>query len=99
MLSRCTINQSHNIITGNGIQLIGNATLSSYAITLDGADVSSNATSLPNRTLVDIWDLPEGDHTITLTARTPQNQIPLNSSMLVFDEAVVRTSPQGATAK
>lgn len=88
---------------GNGIQLFGNTTLASYSITLDGTEPHSNnhSSSFSNFSgiLVDINDLQDGPHNITLTARLPQDLSPPNSSMLVFDKAVIKSWPDTALSK
>jgi hypothetical protein len=88
---------------GNGIQLFGNTTLASYSITLDGTDshLNNHSSSFSNYSgiLVDINDLQDGPHNITLTARMPRNLSPPNSSMLVFDKAVIKLWPDTASFK
>jgi hypothetical protein len=88
---------------GYGIQLFGNTTLASYSITLDGAESHSNnhISSFSNFSgiLVDINDLQDGPHNITLTARVPQDLSPSNSSMLVFDKAIIKSWPDTALSK
>lgn len=87
---------SHYIYLGTGIQLLGNATLSSYSVKLDGSDLPPNGTtpvspSKPDGILADIDGLKDDKHTITLTVQIPQTQTPHNSSMLVFEKAVIKT--------
>jgi hypothetical protein len=77
---------------GTGLQLYGNATLASYSITLDGAPFTPPATS-DNNVLVTITDLPDVPHAVTLTALIPEEQTPPNSSLVVFESAVLTSSP------
>jgi len=77
---------------GTGIQLYGNATSASYSITLDGAPYSAAATS-DNNLLVSITNLPDAPHAVTLTATIPEPQNPPNSSLVVFENAVLTSSP------
>ncbi|TFK44161.1 hypothetical protein BDQ12DRAFT_708173 [Crucibulum laeve] len=82
---------------GTGIQLLGNATKASYTITLDGApQAQSNITDLSNNILATFQNLPEAPHTLSLTASTSNTENPPNSSMLVFDKALVISSPPAA---
>ena len=97
-ISRFGIHRYHRLFAGNGIRLLGNTTSCSFSITLDGADFKPNATPLSNSTLVDIPDLQYGVHTLVLTTRI-QGQIPRNSSLLMFDGAVIRTTAPGASPK
>ncbi|PPR01256.1 hypothetical protein CVT24_006020 [Panaeolus cyanescens] len=76
---------------GTGIQLLGNATLASYLITIDG----QNATPRPDvsqNILTSIDGLEDTSHTVTLIAQT-QPESTDTSSMLVFDKAVLISSP------
>lgn len=89
---------------GNGIQLFGNTTLASYSITLDGTSspLNNNFSSFSNSSgiLVDITNLQDGAHNITLTARMPQDlPSPPNSSMLVFDKAIIKSWPDTVLSK
>ncbi len=93
-----------SLYLGNGIQLLGNATLSSYSVNLDGSDLPLDGTtpmspSKPDGVLIEIGGLKDDKHTITLTAHIPQTQTPRNSSMLVFDKAIIRTGLGNAAIK
>ena len=67
--------------------------MASYSITLDGAPFTPAATS-DNNVLVTITDLPDVTHAVTLTALIPAGQDPPNSSMVVFESAVLTSSPE-----
>ncbi|KAH9484874.1 hypothetical protein JR316_0001776 [Psilocybe cubensis] len=79
---------------GTGIQLQGNVTLASYSVTIDGQSVSVNtdSTQTGSNVLVNMQGLEDVAHNITLTAQIPQGQNPPNSSMLVFDKAIITSS-------
>ncbi|KAF8971212.1 hypothetical protein BDZ97DRAFT_1914217 [Flammula alnicola] len=77
---------------GTGITLMGNATQASYAITVDGTLIPPSPVPSDN-VLTNIQGLNDSVHNITLTAQIPQGQNPPNSSMLVFDKAVIFSSP------
>ncbi|KDR67573.1 hypothetical protein GALMADRAFT_130366 [Galerina marginata CBS 339.88] len=77
---------------GTGIQLLGNVTLASYALTVDGESVPTPVEQDTN-ILANIQGLEDDTHNITLTARIPPGQNPPNSSMLVFDTAIIMSSP------
>ncbi|KJA27599.1 hypothetical protein HYPSUDRAFT_51655 [Hypholoma sublateritium FD-334 SS-4] len=76
---------------GTGITLMGNATQANYSITLDGQLLSSPTTA--DNVLADIQSLNDTLHTVQLTAQISQSQNPPNSSMLVFDQAILFSSP------
>ncbi|KAJ3488315.1 hypothetical protein NLJ89_g11628 [Agrocybe chaxingu] len=90
--------------TGTGVQLFGNTTNAAYTVALDGVPISpfpnasTTATSpAPSASsasglLADIQGLPDVPHTITLTALISSGSTS-GSSMLVFDRAVVLSSP------
>ena len=77
-----------------GIQLYGNlnATSASFSITLDRAPFTLAATSDIN-VLASITNLADVPHTVTLTALIPEEQIPPNPSLVVFESAVLTSSP------
>ncbi|KAF8800211.1 hypothetical protein BYT27DRAFT_7200394 [Phlegmacium glaucopus] len=79
---------------GTGIQLFGNATFASYSITLDGAPFTPAATS--DGVLANIDGLADAPHIVVLTAETPAVQDPPDSSMLVFEKAIITSSPAPA---
>ncbi|KAF8149484.1 hypothetical protein B0H34DRAFT_802469 [Crassisporium funariophilum] len=81
---------------GTGIHLLGNATSASYSITLDGQPFTPAAPS-DNR-LATIDGLEDAPHSVTLTAKIPSGQDPINSSMIVFDQAVIISSPASVSA-
>ncbi|KAJ7091115.1 hypothetical protein C8R44DRAFT_719753 [Mycena epipterygia] len=74
---------------GTGIQLLGNVTRSSYNITLDGkpTDASTSA-DLGNNILVTIDNLPDTNHTLSLTVQTTAAD-----SLVEFDRAVISAPP------
>lgn len=76
---------------GTGIQLWGNATAASYSITLDGAPFAAPDPS--DNLLANIEGLSNAPHAVALTAVIPALQNPPNSSMLVFDKAIIASSP------
>ncbi|KAF9479037.1 hypothetical protein BDN70DRAFT_906426 [Pholiota conissans] len=85
--------------SGTGITLLGNATQSSYSITLDSSQLSlpSPSSNTNPNILADIQNLADAPHTLRLTAHMPSSQgqgLP-GSSMLVFDQALVFSSPVG----
>ena len=49
--------------------------------------------------LANLEDLPDASHTVVLTAQILESQSPPNSSMLVFDRAVIASSPNPASSK
>ncbi|PPQ89465.1 hypothetical protein CVT25_011991 [Psilocybe cyanescens] len=79
---------------GTGIQLQGNVTQASYSVIIDGRSVSMDPDAQAGGSiLVNIEGLEDATHNITLTAQIPPGQNPPNSSMLVFDKAVITSSP------
>lgn len=74
---------------GTGIQLQGNATNASYSLLLDGAAVKPEVFDTSNSILATIQGLPDAEHTISLTTQIPGNQDSLNSSIVVFDRAII----------
>ncbi|PPR04378.1 hypothetical protein CVT26_004215 [Gymnopilus dilepis] len=78
---------------GTGIELRGNVTLASYAVSVDGQVMSPPASTSQNNVLANIQNLQDGAHNVTLTAKIPQGQNPPNSSMLVFERALILSSP------
>ncbi|KAF9446217.1 hypothetical protein P691DRAFT_674052 [Macrolepiota fuliginosa MF-IS2] len=79
---------------GTSIQLFGNTTSqATFALTLDGASVqpNQNQTNSTLNLLASLDGLPNTNHSLTLTAHTPEVQDPPDSSLLVFDKAVITT--------
>lgn len=74
---------------GTGIQLQGNATNASYSLILDGAAIEPEVVDFSNSILATIQGLPDAEHTISLTTQIPSNQDPPNSSIVVFDRAII----------
>lgn len=74
---------------GTGIQLQGNATNASYSLLLDGAAIKPEVVDPSNSILATIQGLPDAEHTISLTTQIPGNQNPPNSSIVVFDRAII----------
>ncbi|KAF4620281.1 hypothetical protein D9613_000204 [Agrocybe pediades] len=77
---------------GTGIQLAGNVTFASYEVMVDGQSIPSSPSS-DGTTLLNVTGLPDALHNITLTAHISPGQNPANSSMLVFDKAIITSSP------
>ncbi|ESK92053.1 hypothetical protein Moror_10337 [Moniliophthora roreri MCA 2997] len=70
---------------GTGIQLLGSANGAAYDILLDGSSNSLVQTdNLPAFMLASVGDLPNGNHTVSLTARARQG-----TPLLAFDGAVI----------
>lgn len=76
---------------------MGNATQANYSITLDGQLLSDPVTA--DNVLADIQSLNDTMHTVQLTAQISQSQNPPNSSMLVFDQAILFSSPLSVANK
>ncbi|EDR11612.1 uncharacterized protein LACBIDRAFT_324293 [Laccaria bicolor S238N-H82] len=74
---------------GTGIQLQGNATNASYSLLLDGAAIKPDVVDYSNSILATIQGLPDVEHTISLTTQIPSSQDPPNSSIVVFDRAII----------
>jgi hypothetical protein len=88
MVSNCL-----SIPAGTGITLFGNATRSSYSITLDGeADASTLADPL-NNVLVTLDNLADTNHTISLTVQTKET-----NPLFQFDKAVISAPPSPTNA-
>ncbi|KAF8187486.1 hypothetical protein BJ912DRAFT_423944 [Pholiota molesta] len=79
--------------SGTGITLMGNATQATYSITLDDQLLSDTNGSAAENVLANIHGLKDTLHTIRLTAQIPESQNPPTSSMLVFDQAILFSSP------
>src|ERR1700691_2745888 len=76
-----------SIVTGTGIQLFGNASQASYNLTLDGTPTQANSSSPTEGLLVDLHDLSDGNHTVTLTMQTSSS--PSADEFLDFDKALI----------
>jgi len=81
----------HNLPAGTAIELWGNATSANYSVILDGLPVSVGPPV--GNVLASLQDLQDTPHTVVLRAQIPNTQNPPNSSMLVFDKAVVTVAP------
>lgn len=82
---------------GTNIQLQGNTTDADYTVELDGETLEITRADLARNVLATIQDLPNALHTISITARIPQDQTP-QSSMVRFDQAIVASKPPNITA-
>jgi hypothetical protein len=69
--------------------LQGNATNASYSLLLDGAAIEPEVFDPSNSILATIQGLKDAEHTISLTTQIPGNQDPPNSSIVVFDRAII----------
>jgi len=74
---------------GTGVELYGNTTLATYQVTLDGTTPSNkDLVSSDTNLLVSFQDLPDMQHTVTLTAYTQSK----STSFVAFDRAVITAS-------
>lgn len=76
---------------------MGNATQANYSIMLDGQLLPSPTTA--DNVLANIQSLNDTVHTVQLTVQISQSQNPPNSSMLVFDQAILFSSPLNVANK
>jgi hypothetical protein len=79
---------------GTGIKLFGNATRSSYDITIDNEPTDTTSADLSNNTLLSIDNLPDSLHTLALTVQTDPP-----GSLFEFDKALISapTSPSNVS--
>ncbi|KAF9051373.1 hypothetical protein BJ165DRAFT_1448349 [Panaeolus papilionaceus] len=77
---------------GTGIKLLGNATSASYQITIDGQSATPQP-DINQNILTSIDGLDDASHTVTLIAQIPPESATDTTSMLVFDKAILASSP------
>lgn len=75
---------------GTGVELYGKVAEASYTAILDGSSMDDmvNLASSDPEMLVGFQNLPDGQHTVTLTVHTQSN----SSSFVAFDRAVITAS-------
>lgn len=76
--------------SGTGIQIFGNASRAYCDLTLNGTNTQANSTSTSDGILAEFHDLPNANHTLTITVHTTPAS---PDSFLDFDKAVITSGP------